>query len=61
MVLITAAIAAPLAYASRRSLRVDRQLRVASAILSVALGLLLAYQIGFGDGLVPGDLVGPLR
>ena len=61
MVLITAAIAAPLAYASRRSLRVDRQLRVASAVLSVGLGLLLAYQIGFGDGLVTGDLAGPPR
>lgn len=59
MVLITAAIAAPFAYASRRSMRLDRQLRLASGLLSLGLGLVLAYQIGFGEQLVTGPRPGP--
>jgi high-affinity nickel-transport protein len=59
MVLITAAIAAPLAYASRRSMRLDRQLRLASGLLSLALGLVLVYQIGFGEELFTGPRPGP--
>ena len=59
MVLITAAIAAPFAYASRRSMRLDRQLRLASGLLSLAVGLVLVYQIGFGEQLVTGPRPGP--
>lgn len=51
MMLITATLAGPLAYASRRSVRVERHLRVASGLLSVGVGLFLIYQIGFVDGL----------
>jgi len=61
MVLITAAIAAPFAYASRRSMRLDRQLRLASGLLSLALGLVLVYQIGFGEELFTGPRPGPPR
>jgi high-affinity nickel-transport protein len=55
MMLITATLAAPLAYASRRSTRVGHHLRVASGLLSVGIGLFLVYQIGFVDGLFTGD------
>lgn len=51
MLLITATIAGPLAYAVRRSARVQRHLRVASGLLSVGVGLFLIYEIGFVNGL----------
>jgi ABC-type nickel/cobalt efflux system permease component RcnA len=54
MMLITAAIGAVLAYASGRSSRVERYLRVASGLLSLGFGLFLAYQIGVVDGLITG-------
>jgi high-affinity nickel-transport protein len=54
MMLITAAIGAVLAYASSRSSRVERYLRVASGLLSLGFGLFLAYQIAVVDGLVTG-------
>jgi high-affinity nickel-transport protein len=54
MMLITAAIGAVLAYASARSSRVERCLRVASGLLSLGFGLLLVYQIGVVDGLITG-------
>lgn len=54
MMLITAAIGAVLAYASRRSSRVERYLRFASGLLSLGFGLFLAYQIAVVDGLVTG-------
>jgi high-affinity nickel-transport protein len=54
MMLITAAIGAVLAYASRRSSRVERYLRFASGLLSLGFGLFLAYQIALVDGLVMG-------
>jgi ABC-type nickel/cobalt efflux system permease component RcnA len=54
MMLITAAIGAVLAYASARSSRVERYLRVASGLLSLGFGLFLAYQIGVVDGLITG-------
>jgi ABC-type nickel/cobalt efflux system permease component RcnA len=54
MMLITAAIGAVLAYASRRSLRVERYLRFASGLLSLGFGLFLAYQIALVDGLITG-------
>ena len=54
MMLITAAIGAVLAYASARSSRVERYLRVASGLLSLGFGLFLVYQIGIVDGLITG-------
>jgi high-affinity nickel-transport protein len=54
MMLITAAIGAVLAYASRRSSRVERYLRFASGLLSIGFGLFLAYQIAIVDGLITG-------
>jgi len=43
-----------LAYASRRSSRVERYLRVASGLLSLGFGLFIAYQIAVVDGLITG-------
>jgi high-affinity nickel-transport protein len=51
MMAIAAAIAAPLTYASQRSPRVERHVRMASGLLSVVAGLVLVYQVGFTDGL----------
>jgi len=60
--LITTAIGAVVAYASRRSLRVERWLRLASGLLSLGFGLFLAYQIAVVDGLITGDpSAAPLR
>jgi high-affinity nickel-transport protein len=54
MILITAAIGTVIAYASGRSARVERYLRVASGLLSFGFGLFLAYQIAIVDGLITG-------
>jgi ABC-type nickel/cobalt efflux system permease component RcnA len=54
MMLITTAIGAVVAYASRRSSRVERYLRFASGLLSLGFGLFLAYQIALVDGLITG-------
>lgn len=51
MVLITTAMAIPFAVANGRSVRAHRRLRVATGLLSLGFGLLLAYQIGVVDGL----------
>jgi ABC-type nickel/cobalt efflux system permease component RcnA len=59
MMLITAAIAAPLAYASTRFSRVERHLRVASGLLSLGFGLFLVYQIGVVNGLLTGQPSAP--
>jgi ABC-type nickel/cobalt efflux system permease component RcnA len=56
MMLITTAIGALLTYASRRSSRIERHLRVASGLLSLGFGLFLVYQIGVVDGLITGEL-----
>jgi len=55
MMLITTAIGALVAYASTRSSRVERYLRIASGLLSLGFGLFLVYQIGIVDGLITGD------
>jgi high-affinity nickel-transport protein len=55
MMLITAAIAAPFAYTSARFEGVNRHLRTATGVLSLAFGLFLVYQIGFVDGLFTAD------
>ncbi|MDX2058544.1 MAG: hypothetical protein SFV24_12135 [Gemmatimonadales bacterium] len=51
MMLITAAMAVPMAYSAARFDRVSHGLRLASGILSIGFGLFLAYQIGIVDGL----------
>jgi cytochrome c biogenesis protein CcdA len=51
MMLITGAMVLPFAYADKRFSRLNRQLRVASGLISVAFGLFLVYEIGFLNGL----------
>ncbi len=51
MALITAAIALPVAYTAARFHRFHRGLAAAAGALSVALGLLLVYQLAVGGGL----------
>ena len=51
MMLITAAIAMPLALGGRRFGRMNRYFATASGFLSLGFGLFLVYQIGFADGL----------
>jgi len=51
MIVITAALGLPFVYASKASMRLNSVLRVSSGLLSLAFGLFLAYQIGFGGGL----------
>jgi hypothetical protein len=51
MMLITASIAAPSMLAVRRFDGMNRTLRIASGMASIAFGLLLVHRIGFVDGL----------
>jgi high-affinity nickel-transport protein len=51
MMVITALIGLPFAYTATRLVRTHRYLGFATGILSIALGLFLAYEIGVGDGL----------
>jgi high-affinity nickel-transport protein len=51
MMLITAAIAWPFAYGGRRFTRLHAGLRVASGVISLVVGVALAYRIGVVDGL----------
>lgn len=55
MMLITIAIAWPFAYSGRRFARLHTGLRVASGVISLVVGLVLAYQIGVVDGLFGAD------
>lgn len=54
MMLITVALAVPLAYTGRRFARLNRGLRLASGLLSLGFGLFLAYRVGIVDGLFTG-------
>jgi hypothetical protein len=54
MMLITAAIGVPFAYAGKMSVRLNWGIRVASGLISLGFGLFLAYQIGFVSGLFTG-------
>jgi ABC-type nickel/cobalt efflux system permease component RcnA len=58
MMLITVAVSAPVLYTSRRLSGIDRHLRTASGLLSLAFGLFLVYQIGFVHGLFTGHAGG---
>ncbi len=51
MMLITAAIGVPFALARTDMERLQRGLRVASGLISVAFGIAVAYQVGVVDGL----------
>jgi sulfite exporter TauE/SafE len=51
MMLITAGIAWPLTYAGTRFTRLPHRLRIASGVISLLVGLALAYRIGTVDGL----------
>jgi high-affinity nickel permease len=54
MMLITALIALPAAYAERRRAAWQRGLRLASGLVSLGFGLFLAYQVGIVHGLFTG-------
>ena len=51
MMLITAAISVPFVVTGGQFLRLQRSLRVASGLISLAFGLVVAYQIGIVGGL----------
>ena len=51
MMLMTAIIVLPFAYTNRQSINLNRRLRLAAGILSLAFGLFIAYRIGIVDGL----------
>jgi hypothetical protein len=51
MLLITASIAAPSLLATQKFAGLNRTLRIASGVASIAFGLFLAHRIGFVDGL----------
>jgi high-affinity nickel-transport protein len=55
MMIVTAAIALPLRHAGTRSGLFARRLRLASGLASVAFGCILAYHIGFVQGLFTGS------
>ena len=54
MMLMTMAIVLPYAYTDRKLVRLNRGLRAASGLLSLAFGLFIAYKIGIVDGLFTG-------
>ena len=54
MMLITALIALPAAYAERRRAAWQRRWRLASGLVSLGFGLFLAYQVGIVHGLFSG-------
>jgi hypothetical protein len=51
MMLITAAIAAPITYSANRFHAFNRYVGAAAGVLSLIFGLFLVYQIGYVDGL----------
>lgn len=55
MMLLTTAMALPLAAAARRFGSLERVLSRVTGFASIAFGVFLAYQIGFVDGLFGGD------
>lgn len=51
MMLVTAMVALPFTYTQVHARRLNAGLRLASGVISLAFGLLIAYQIGVVDGL----------
>lgn len=56
MMLITVAIAVPFAVSGPRFARLNHRLRIATGLLSLGFGLLLAYQVGIVSGLFTGHV-----
>ena len=54
MMVITAAIGIPFALGGSQFMRFQRSLRVASGLISLAFGIVVAYQIGIVDGFFGG-------
>jgi len=55
MMVLTGVIAVPFAYAGERSARLRGRLAISSGLLSLSLGLLLAYQLVWVNGLFTGN------
>jgi cytochrome c biogenesis protein CcdA len=55
MAALTTLIGLPFMVSRRRSTQINRWLTIGSGVLSLAFGLLLAYEIGIGGGLFTGD------
>ena len=55
MAVLTTVIGLPFMLSRHRSVQINRWLTIGSGILSLAFGLLLAYEIGFDGGLFTGD------
>ncbi|HVT38875.1 MAG TPA: hypothetical protein VHE78_07515, partial [Gemmatimonadaceae bacterium] len=55
MMMLTAVIVLPFTRIERRYARLNNGLRIASGVISVTFGLLLAYRIGFVEGLFTGN------
>jgi cytochrome c biogenesis protein CcdA len=55
MAVLTTVIGLPFMVSKTRSAQINRWLTIGSGILSLAFGLLLAYEIGFEGGLFTGD------
>jgi high-affinity nickel-transport protein len=55
MAVLTTLIGLPFMFSRARSVQINRWLTIGSGILSLAFGLLLAYEIGFVGGLFTGD------
>ena len=51
MMLITTLVAAPIVYSQKQYASAGRRLQLATGLISLALGLFVAYQIGFVDNL----------
>jgi high-affinity nickel-transport protein len=51
MVLMTTALGSAISFGQRRTLRFEKSLRLASGLISVAFGLVVAYQVGYVAGL----------
>jgi len=56
MMLITSAMALPLAVAARRAASLSSYIGVVAGLFSLAFGLFLTYHVGFVDGLFRADL-----
>lgn len=55
MAVLTTLIGLPFLFSRARSVQINRWLTIGSGILSLAFGLLLAYEIGFDGGLFTGN------
>ena len=55
MAVLTTVIGLPFMVSRRRSAQINRWLTIGSGVLSLAFGLLLAYEVGFVGGLFTGD------